>query len=400
MKDKKRLLITKRQGKTVSLLIQDNRLVRAFAQKDGHVSLGDIVIGKVQHIVKNIQAAFVDMGGGMLCYLPIGDIRTAYLTNRSYDGRILVGDELVVQVCKEAVKTKEAVADTRLSFTGKYAVVTAGDGKESISYSAKIAAKDKQRIRHYLEAHNVEQLRGPFRIIIRTNAGTLADEALLLKEIELLTTQARQLLQKAPLRTCYSVLKKAPASFLTGLRDLYQEAYDVIMTDDPVLYQEVKEYLEANQPEDLEKLCFYEDTAVSMNSLYGIEAKLAQALNRQVWLPSGGYLVIEPTEALTVVDVNTGKYTGKKNTEETFFQINKEACEEMAIQIPLRNLSGIILVDFINMKEVRHQEELLRYFSQLLKKDAVKTSVIDMTPLGLVEITRKKVSKSLAEQFT
>lgn len=392
-----KLILVRREGRILSLFLRDNRLLCAAAVKEQPYQVGDIVIGRVANIVPNIQAAFVELGGGSLCFLPLQDIQGVLMTNRIFDGRILAGDELVVQLTREAVKTKDPVADTRLSFTGKYAVVTVPGTK--INYSGKLDVKQRQRLGAVLEKNRIADKLNGLGLIVRTNAARLQGDSLLIREIEGLLQKAQELVEKAGSRTCFSVLRKAPPAYLAGLRDRYQETFDQIITDDRALYEEIRRYLSEHQPEDLAKLAFYEEERISLNSLYGLESKLTQALSRQVWLSCGGYLVIEPTEALTVIDVNSGKFTGRKNAEDTFYYINREACEEIAVQLPLRNLSGMILVDFINMKEEEHRREILGYLSMLLKKDPIQTTVVDMTPLGLVEITRKKINKTLAEQM-
>lgn len=392
-----KLILVRREGRILSLFLRDNRLLCAAAVKEQPYQVGDIVIGRVANIVPNIQAAFVELGGGSLCFLPLQDIQGVLMTNRIFDGRILAGDELVVQLTREAVKTKDPVADTRLSFTGKYAVVTVPGTK--INYSGKLDVKQRQRLGAVLEKNRIADKLNGLGLIVRTNAARLQEDSLLIREIEGLLQKAQELVEKAGSRTCFSVLRKAPPAYLAGLRDRYQETFDQIITDDRALYEEIRRYLSEHQPEDLAKLAFYEEERISLNSLYGLESKLTQALSRQVWLSCGGYLVIEPTEALTVIDVNSGKFTGRKNAEDTFYYINREACEEIAVQLPLRNLSGMILVDFINMKEEEHRREILGYLSMLLKKDPIQTTVVDMTPLGLVEITRKKINKTLAEQM-
>lgn len=392
-----KVILLRKEDKILSLLIKDNRLRKASACKTEPYHVGDIVIGKVINVVYNIQAAFVELGGGKLGFLALQNMKDPVMTNRTYDGRIVAGDELVVQLTREAVKTKDPVVDTSLSFTGKYAVITR-PGK-GVHFSGKLSGKEKQRLKDMLAAHAASDRLPGMGLIIRTNAASLTDDEVLIREIGELVSKARELLEKAASRTCYSVLQKAPASYLSGLRDLYEDELDKIVTDDGELYEEIAQYLRINQPEDLDKLILYEDKRISLNSLYGLESKIQQALSKQVWLPTGGYLVIEPTEALTVIDVNTGKYAGHKNAEETFFQINQEACEEIAVQLPLRNLSGIILVDFINMKEEEHRKDLMRYLTKLLKRDSIHTTVVDMTPLGLVEITRRKINKTLAEQM-
>ena len=158
--------------------------------------------------------------------------------------------------------------------------------------------------------------------------------------------------------------------------------------------------MEHSCPEALPALRLYQDSAVSLPNLYGLPAKIREACGKRVWLKSGGYLVIEPTEALTVIDVNSGKYTGKKGARDTFRLINREAALEIARQLRLRNLSGIVLVDFISMEKKEDEKELLQLLSTELKNDPVKAVLVDMTPLGLVEITRKKVRRSIYEQLS
>ena len=172
-----------------------------------------------------------------------------------------------------------------------------------------------------------------------------------------------------------------------------------ITTDKPEIYKRLQKYLSEHQPQDMEKLCLYVDKMVSLGALNNIKRELARALDTKVWLPSGGYLVIEPTEALTVIDVNSGRNQKKLEREELFFQTNVEAAKEIAAQLILRNISGICIIDFIDMKEKSRQEELMHILRMELKKDKIPATLVDITRLGLVELTRKKVQKSLREQL-
>jgi len=165
------------------------------------------------------------------------------------------------------------------------------------------------------------------------------------------------------------------------------------------LYEALADYLKEYQPWDLQKLRLYEDHLLPMPKLYNLEKALEEALRERVWLKSGAYLVIQPTEALTVIDVNTGKFEASKKKQQTFRKINQEAAREIARQLRLRNLSGIIVADFIDMENPDDKYALIETLRQELKKDPVKTVLVDMTPLGLVEITRKKVRKTLQEQL-
>ena len=170
------------------------------------------------------------------------------------------------------------------------------------------------------------------------------------------------------------------------------------MTDIPEVYEELESFYAQGMLSDIKPELF-EKKSMSLLNLHKLAEKTDSALTKNVWLKCGGYIVIEPTESLTAIDVNTGKYVGKSDKEETARKVNLEAAEEIAHQLRLRNLSGMILVDFINMKDEAHKQELLAYLRKLVVADPIQTSVIDMTPLGLVEITRKKINKSLLEQY-
>lgn len=210
------------------------------------------------------------------------------------------------------------------------------------------------------------------------------------------------LLEKASHRSDYSVLYEATPKYqelISSLTTENEAAFEKILTDDREIYEESKLFISENYPNLLERLHFYEDCLVSLKVLYGLEGKLSEALADKVWLKCGGFLYIEPTQAMTVIDVNSGKYDKKSNREETYFKVNTEAAEEIATQIFVRNLTGIIVVDFINMEKKEHKEELLKTLTNVLQKDVNPGRVLGFTRLGLVEITRKKCDKTIYEQI-
>ena len=392
-----KLLLTYYKNKILLLYIQDNRLVfaQAFSEKNESI-LGNIYVGKVTNVVKNIDAAFVEIYPGQICFLPLKECRHAILTNRTFDKRILAGDEIVVQVVKEAAKTKQPSVTANISFTGTYCVVTTG--KKKIGYSNKLKVFEKEKLEKFSSDFfaKSENLNPSLGYVFRTNCRELhGNFEPLSEELSALTQKADDFLNTAVHRTCYSLLAESPAPFLSALKSMYQNEYDEIITDDKELFEKLKDC--DGLPN--EKIRFYEDERLPLQKLYSVETKLSEALSKQVWLKSGGYLVIEPTEALTVIDVNTGKSIGKCTPEEHYFRTNKEAALEIARQLKLRNLSGIIIVDFINMESKEMEEELMGVLKSSLKGDSVKTSVVDITPLGLVEITRQKINKPLAEQM-
>lgn len=312
-----------------------------------------------------------------------------------------------MQVSRDSIKTKFPSVTTNLVLHGKYVLLTAGDSQ--IAVSSKIDKAQKMRLTELVRRLDMEAASAgadretesvgdsqAYGWLLRTNAGE-AREALLKKDMDRLRGQYETLMRQAAHRTCFSCLVKMPPAYLKRLSDLYDSAVDQIITDDEELYREIQEYLTDYQPEDLSRLAFYRDNLLPMKKLYSLEHQLSQALGEKVWLNSGGYLIIQPTEALTAIDVNTGKFEGGKKREEAFFKINREAAIEIARQIRLRNLSGIIVVDFINMESQASNRELLALLDAELRKDPIRTVLVDMTKLSLVEITRMKKEKPLAE---
>lgn len=409
IKDKK-FIIIKKESKILSLLFHGGRLIQAGAEDEQKDILGNIYIGKVKNIADNIKAAFVETVPGLICFLPLNDVKDPILTNRIYDGRLMAGDELAVQISREALKTKQPAVTTALSLSGKYCVVSLK--KPGISYSTKLSKKSRERIEAAIKdfflpvktdgakTSGSEIGAADFGVIIRTNASQLDDFSPLEKELNELSAQLLALTEHASHRTCHSLLYKKPSAYLTRLRDLYENQCDEIVTDNETIFHEITEYRQIHPDFVLPDIRLYQDSQLPLYKLYSVETRLAEALAKKVWLKSGGYLIIEPTEALTVIDVNTGKVTGKKDNEKTYFEINMEAAGEIARQLTLRNLSGIIIVDFINMKSPESRSQLMAYLGNLLKRDAIKTNLVDITALGLVEITRMKTNKPLSEQLT
>lgn len=389
----KTLLLLRKEDKILSLLYHENRLIQANAYGINSSDLESIYMGKVKNVVPSLEAVFVEYRPGTIGFLPMKQVKSPVLSNRKYDGRLIAGDELLVQVEKEGVKTKSPGLTCNLSFTGKYCVLTTG--RKHIGFSNKLTSIQKERIHKVLsEASIIQKLEQDFMgMVIRTNAGQLEDPSPLMEEIDSLHGEAMNLLQTARHRTCFSLLKKPLPSYLCGIRDLYEYAYDRVVTDDPLLYEEIQKNFSAG-----ETLLLYQDERISLSRLYNVETRLREALEEKVWLKSGGYLVIQPTEALTVIDVNSGKQAKRKG-QDLFCQINREAAKEIALQLRLRNISGIVIIDFINQENEQQDRELLQYLTELVRGDSVPTTIVGMTALGLVEVTRKKISKPLWEQL-
>lgn len=394
-----KILILELYDKMLSMLIQDNQILSIHAQKEDVPAIGNVHVGRVQNISRNIGAVFVDIGGGCLTFLPAAEAKDAVVTNRMTDKSVeksdrplKIGDEVLVQVVKEPMKTKLAGVTTKISLAGNYVVVGMKETDDVVQVSSKLNRKQQNRFRN-LEA--LQELAGQCRIIVRTNAGELQDDAPLIEEARALCERLETILNTACTRTCYSCLYHSKPDYISFVQNAYRTEFDEVITDLPGVFERLQETFRES---DL-SVRFYEDERLPLYKLYSVEIRIKELLDKRVWLKSGGYLVIEPTEALISIDVNTGKCESGKDKEETFLKINMEAACMIACQLRARNLSGMILVDFINLREKEHETQLMEYMRSLLKKDAVKTNVVDMTGLGLMEITRKKVSPSFAEQM-
>lgn len=352
--------------------------------------LGNIYIGRVENIATNIQAAFVDIAKGVSCFLPLEEAKNAVFTKKNGKKDLCIGDELLVEVTREKQKNKPASVSANLNFSGTYLILTTGN--HLLGISKKLHATERERLQALLK----DQITDTFGIVVRTAAKDASDEEIL-KELEMLTKQCHACLQGAMHRTAFTRLREAPPFYLQFLKNRNLTEVQKITTDIPSVHEVLLQHLQDTK--EAEKLHLYTDTQVSLFALYSLTHELERALHRQVWLPSGAYLVIDPTEALTVIDVNSGKNIKKKAREELVFSVNVEAAHEIARQLILRNISGICIIDFIDMKEKEHREELMHILRMDLKKDKVPATLVDITRLGLVELTRKKVQKSLKEQL-
>lgn len=403
--DEKQTYVVSRRGSQIfSFLLNGSKAVEIHCDACREDSiLDEIYIGKVQNIVKNISAAFVEIAPGTVCYLPLEDLKHPVYTKKGTSQNIQQGDELLVQVKREGIKTKAPAVTTNLTLHGKYALLTTGNTQ--ISVSSKLPKEEKERLVRVVKDNSsadngsLEEMSAGERDygwLLRTNAGGASPEVIK-KDLLRLQTKYGELMKTAQYRTCFSCLLARPSAYLKRLSDLYTEEVDEILTDDRELFEQMTEYFQENQPEDTAKLRFYEDRLLPMEKLYSLDHHLKEALGERVWLKSGGYLVIQPTEALTVIDVNTGKFTAGKKKEAAFLKLNQEAALEAARQIRLRNLSGIVIIDFINMEEKESEVQLLKTLDDALRRDPIRTTLVDMTKLSLVEITRMKKERPLHE---
>lgn len=392
------LVITNYRNSIISAVYENKFMTQVSAcRKKQSACVGNIYVGRIDNIVKNINAAFVNISEQLSCYLDLSTVTNALFAKKQSEKKISIGDELIVQITKEDVKTKAPVVSTNLSLTGKYVVLV--HGGSGIQISKKI---QKKSLRASLKEVVMPYGREGLGIVIRTNA-VHAENNELEWEIKQLLTEYEQLCSNGIHKTKYTLLYQELPPYLLQLRDSREFPINKVVTNIPAVYKEFEGYLKKYPLKTSDgtavELEFTED-ANDLVIRYRINHFMDKALHRTVYLNSGATIVIDPTEALTVIDVNTGKaVTGKKLTEETFFAINLEAAKEIAAQIRLRNLSGIILIDFINLSDAEKEEQLKEELRNLFRTDSIQTEVVDITKLGLMEITRKKVYKTLAEQL-
>ncbi|RHT95204.1 ribonuclease E/G [Clostridium sp. AM27-31LB] len=391
------LLITKKDGAVLSVRVEDGKVAQIQAQpEDAGSLLGDIYVGKVRNIVKNINAAFVEYEQGKMGYLSLdAKVCPIHTDGVVSDGtRVLIGDEIIVQIEREAVKTKPPTLSGTLNFPGKYVVLIYGEKTVSISSKIKDAER-KQQLREFLR-NNID---GDYGFVARTNCKDASDEKIL-KEIAFLKQQLENIKKFGVHRAKFNCLYHAPDAYLCDIRDSYDSLLESIITDDDEIFNRIMEFAKIYQPEDIKKIKRWDNADGKLDAVYDVTKTLEHALMPKVWLKNGGYLVIQPTEALVSIDVNTGKaISKKKDVQKTFLKVNLEAATQIAKQLRLRNLSGMILIDFIDMKDADYNKQLMDRLRTEFAKDPVKTILVDMTKLGLVEVTRKKVRKSLYEQI-
>lgn len=388
----KQFVFTEWNKKKLGILFEDGKAMEIRCYEADSI-LGNVYRARVSNLSPNINAAFVDIKKGESCYLSMDD----------YHGeKLKVGDLVTVQVVRDKIKTKRYAVTTDISLQGDYAVTTlfAPVGVSSkITDSARkkelktlmqnllIAEQDAQ---FYLAEGNVAEIERikklTFGGIIRTQAEH-AEDAAITREIEGQARLLYSIMKKFEYATQYTCLYHTEVEYIKDIRRMHALQDVEIVTDIPEVTEAISE------------IPLYTDE-YTLTLRYSLASLLEKTLSKRAYLKSGAYLVIEPTEAMTVIDVNSGKSIKGKNAEEQFLKINIEAAKEIARQLRLRNISGIVMIDFINMKEESHNHELMKNLAEYVRTDPVRTTVVDMTKLGLVELTRQKGKRALHEVFS
>ena len=368
----------------VTLLTENGRPAELSVASLDHPSLlGGIYLGRIDSIQNNLSAAFVRIQPDQLAFLPLPE-------GHQYKA----GDELLVQVEREDVKEKLPRLTTKLSFPGRYLVLHAGG--RGCSFSKKLGLEDRKRLQRILHA-----IAAPETGVTARTAAAEASEEEIREEYLTLETQLLDVQLYGTKRTCYSCLREPEEDWMQMLLRCSREELNGITTDDPDIYDRIAAiwlHDRGTLPGE-EELRLYEDRLLPLYKLYSMTTLLTELTARLVHLRSGGSVVIEQTEAFVAIDVNTGRFAGKKSAQETRMMINREAAQEIASQIRLRQLSGTILIDFISMKDDSERQELISLMRDYLAPDPNPATVIDITKLDIMELTRKRLRRSLREQL-
>ncbi|MEZ0053593.1 ribonuclease E [Mycobacterium sp. MAA66] len=389
-------------------VLEDNVVVEHFVTSAASASLvGNIYLGIVQNVLPSMEAAFVDIGRGRNGVLYAGEVNweAAGLggANRKIEQALKPGDYVVVQVSKDPVGHKGARLTTQVSLAGRYLVYV--PGASSTGISRKLPDTERQRLKEILK----EVVPADAGVIIRTASEGVKEEDIrtdvnrLQERWKQIESEAEQTKSKAS--GAAVALYEEPDVLVKVIRDLFNEDFSKLVVSGEDAWNTISGYVNSVAPELLSRMSQYEPAGGSggpdVFSVYRIDEQLAKALDRKVWLPSGGTLVIDRTEAMTVVDVNTGKFTGSGgNLEQTVTRNNLEAAEEIVRQLRLRDIGGIIVIDFIDMVLESNRDLVLRRLTEALSRDRTRHQVSEVTSLGLVQLTRKRLGTGLIEAFS
>jgi len=368
---------------------------------DEHEIDGNIYLGRVQNVLPGMEAAFVDIGTLKNAVLYRGDVRYdredvegGQVDPTRIEHLLKAGQAILCQVTKNPIGTKGARLTQEVSLPGRFVVLVPNSTTYGIS--KRLPDDERRRLRRILD----DIRPAGHGLIVRTAAEGASPEELAADVSRLtdLWSRIEDLARRAP---APSLLYAEPDVTVRVIREEFNRDYRGVIIDDPDLYREVKAYVTAITPELADRVQLYDpDDPLPIFERHHVHEQLHKALDRKVWLPSGGSIIIERTEALTVIDVNTSKNVGRSNLEETVFRNNLEAAEEIARQLRLRDIGGIIVIDFIDMEVRANRQEVLAAFRSALARDKTRTQVFEISELGLVEMTRKRVSEGLVEAMS
>jgi ribonuclease E len=392
------MVVRQRKDRTQIAVLEDGVLVEHYVNRSSQQSyVGNVYLGKVQNVLPSMEAAFVDVGKGRNAVLYAGevnfDVSGLEGQPKRIESALKAGQSLIVQVTKDPVGHKGARLTSQLSLPGRYLVYVPGASMTGIS--RKLPDTERNRLKQILKKVMPED----GGVIVRTAAEGAAEEELA-RDVARLAAQWEAIEKKAKTASAPALLYSEPDLTIRVIRDVFNEDFNNLIVSGDEGWDTVDEYVRYVAPHLADRLTRWTDDG-DVFAAYRIDEQLAKALERKVWLPSGGSLVIDKTEAMTVIDVNTGKFTGQGgNLEETVTRNNLEAAEEIVRQLRLRDVGGIVVIDFIDMVLESNRELVLRRLLECLARDRTKHQVAEVTSLGLVQMTRKRVGAGLLEAFS
>lgn len=390
-------------------LLEGGQVVEFYIEREGDASfVGNIYKGRVVKVLKGMQACFIDIGLDKAAFLYVDDIKggikelypflegdeeTEFISkldfkDASIEELVQQGQEILVQVAKDPIGTKGARVTSRITLPGRYAVLM--PGMEHIGVSRKI--EDEEKRKKLKELATKIKPTG-FGLIMRTVSEDATEEEIQ-RDIDFLLLLWDNIQKKKDKVHAPSLIHSEFDLVLRSLRDFMNQSVDRLIIDNYNEWIRLKEFAQIYFPRIADKIELFEGDEPIFDA-FGVEVDLDRSLERKVWLKSGGYIVIDQTEAMTVIDVNTGKFVGKENLEDTILRTNLEAVKEIAYQIRLRNLGGIILIDFIDMEKDENKQKVINAMVEAMKKDRAKTTIYNITDLGIVQMTRKRTRESL-----
>ncbi len=395
----KEILINVGITETRVAILEDAKLAEFSVEKhDEQRQAGNIYRGRVANVLPGMQAAFVDIGEDKNAFIFIDDVLPKELENEHRQQKVSIkdllheGQELIVQMIKEPIGTKGARVVTQITIPGRYLVLI--PGVDYIGISRRIINEtERERLKT-----TITEFKSPeVGLIVRTSAEEI-EATELQTEYEFLINVWKKIQKKAKTQPCPSLLYRDHDLLYRILRDYLSKDVHRILIDEPETYSKAIELVKILAPSLKNRIELYHSD-LTLFQLYSIESQLEKALRRKVWLDCGAYLVFDQAEALSIIDVNTGKFTGSTSLEETVFQTNLMAAKEIAHQIKLRNLAGIIVIDFIDMGSDEERAKIIAELEMELNRDKIKSNILGFTNLGLLELTRKKVKQSLREML-
>ena len=397
-----REMVVRQIGDRIQIaVIEDKVMVEHYVNRNANVSyVGNVYLGRVQNVLPSMEAAFVDIGKGRNAVLYAGEVNwdaagISETQPRKIEMVLKTGQPVLVQVTKDPIGQKGARLTSQISLPGRYVVYVPGGGMSGIS--KRLPESERTRLKAILKNLIPEEA----GVIVRTAAEGVSEEELT-NDVARLKAQWEDIYQKSenPNFHAPALLLSEPDLAVRVIRDIFNEDFRKLTIQGNEAWEEISSYLGSIAPELVAKLEKYTGTG-DLFADFRVEEQLAKAFDRKVYLPSGGSLVIDRTEAMIVIDVNTGKFIGKGgNLEETVTKNNLEAAEEIARQLRLRDLGGIIVIDFIDMVLESNRDAVLRRLVECLGRDRTKHQVAEVTSLGLVQMTRKRVGQGLIEAFS